>query len=251
MSSVPVCRGMAGMRGSESTHARGRLLIVEDDRDLRDGLTALLQQSGYEVEGYADGSLALAAFMDRSSDLAIVDLMLPGLSGLDLILRMRRRASEVPILVISAREAVAERVSVLDAGADDYLVKPFPMVELEARVRALLRRSHARKLEELAVGPSKLILDAGRISIDGASVDLPSGELLLLEALAEKFGHVVSKETIAGRLSRRSEPVTDTAIEVRVHRLRRRLAPLGFRIRTLRGFGYLLERNAGSDASPQ
>ena len=239
------------MSASGSTHSRSRLLIVEDDRDLRDGLTALLRQAGYEVEGYADGSLALAAFRERSSDLAIVDLMLPGLSGLDLIRSMRKQPSEVPILVISARETVEERVSVLDAGADDYLVKPFPMLELEARVRALLRRSHARKLEELSVGASKLILDAGRISIDGASVDLPSGELLLLEALAEKFGHVVSKETIAGRLSRRSEPVTDTAIEVRVHRLRRRLAPLGFKIRTLRGFGYLLERSAGIDHPAQ
>jgi len=237
------------MSVSGNTQGRSRLLIVEDDRDLRHGLTELFQQAGYDVEGYADGASAFAAFIDRAPALAIVDLMLPGIGGLDLIRKMRKKPSEVPILVISAREAIQDRVAVLDAGADDYLLKPFVMLELEARVRALLRRAHSRKLEELAAGPARLILDGGRISIDGASVDLPSGELLLLEALAEKFGHVVSKESIAGRLSRRSEPVTDTAIEIRVHRLRRRLAPLGFRIRTLRGFGYLLERSGVGEIS--
>ncbi|HEY6482701.1 MAG TPA: response regulator transcription factor [Steroidobacteraceae bacterium] len=222
-----------------------RLLIVEDDNELREALTALLEQSGYEVDAYADGRLAANTLMSREYDLAIVDLMVPGVSGLALVRSLRRQLSNLPILIVTARDAVEDRVSGLDAGADDYLVKPFEMPELEARVRALLRRHRPDRETEIRVGPLILTPGEPRVSLGGTSVDLPASEMALLETLAARLGRVVSKDAIADRLSRGGNPPSDTAIEICVHRLRRRLSPHGLKIRTLRGFGYLLETTVG------
>jgi two-component system OmpR family response regulator len=136
-------------------------------------------------------------------------------------------------------------VSGLDAGADDYLVKPFEMPELEARVRALLRRHRSDREAEIRVGPLVLVPGEPRVSLGGTSVDLPASEMALLETLATRLGRVVSKEAIADRLNRGGNPPSDTAIEICVHRLRRRIGPFGLKIRTLRGFGYLLETTVG------
>ncbi len=222
-----------------------RLLIVEDDHELREGLSALLQQSGYEVDAYADGRVAFNALTSKEYDLAIVDLMVPGMGGLTLVRNMRKQLSNLPILIITARDALEDRVSGLDAGADDYLVKPFEMPELEARVRALLRRHRTDREAEIRVGPLTLVPGEPRVSLGGANVDLPASEMALLETLASRLGRVVSKDTIAERLSRGGNPPSDTAIEICVHRLRRRLTPYGLKIRTLRGFGYLLETTIG------
>ena len=218
-----------------------RLLIVEDDSELREALAALLRQSGYEVEAHSDGRLALNALLASDYDLAIVDLLLPGMNGIALVRNLRHQSRGLPILIITARDSLEDRVGGLDAGADDYLVKPFDLPELEARVRALLRRQRADRNAEIHVGSLVMVPGQPRVSLGGTSVDLPASELTLLETLAIRVGRVVSKQTIAERLSRGGNPPSDTAIEVCVHRLRRRLGPFGLKVRTLRGFGYLLE----------
>ena len=218
-----------------------RLLIVEDDQQLSEALSALLRQSGYEVDAHSDGRTALNALLASDYDLAVIDLMLPGMNGVALVRSLRKQNRGLPILIITARDSLEDRVGGLDAGADDYLVKPFEMPELEARIRALLRRQRADRDSEIRVGSLTMVPGQPRVSLGGTNVDLPASELALLETLATRLGRVVSKQTIAERLSRGGNPPSDTAIEVCVHRLRRRLGPFGLKVRTLRGFGYLLE----------
>jgi two-component system, OmpR family, response regulator len=219
-----------------------RVLIVEDDVGLREPLAALLQQSGYEVVSCATADAAVRALGSETVHLAIIDWVLPGMSGLELVQHLRRMAEPPPILMVTGREALSDRIAGLDAGADDYLVKPFRMPELEARVRALIRRSQLNVPVTLTYGPLTMTPGNPRVDIKGATVELPSSEYILLEALVTNEGRPLSKERIGAQLARDGEHPTDTAIEVCVHRLRRRLAPFGMTIRTLRGFGYLLER---------
>jgi DNA-binding response OmpR family regulator len=227
-----------------------RLLIAEDDRELRDALSALLRQAGYEVDAHADGRDAFNNLLASEYDLAIIDLMLPGMNGLTVVRNLRRQLVGLPILIITARDALEDRVSGLDAGADDYLVKPFEMPELEARVRALLRRRRADRDEEIRVGPLVLVAGQPRVILGETSFDLPASEMALLETLAIRAGRVVSKQAIADRLSRGGNPPSDTAIEICVHRLRRRLGPYGLKVRTLRGFGYMLESDEPRSTNP-
>lgn len=217
-----------------------KVLIVEDDAVFREAVTSLLLQSGYEVVGVSSAPAALQALGKETFNVAVIDWMLPGMSGLELVKQVRRLPRPAPILMITARESLSDRVAGLDAGADDYLVKPFKMPELEARVRALVRRSQRGQPTTIIFGPLTLTPGNPRVDFNGTPVDFPSGEFLLLEALALNEGRPLSKEKIAVQLARDGEFPTDTAIEVCVHRLRRRLAPFGLTIRTLRGFGYML-----------
>lgn len=228
---APVCRDIPATR----------LLIAEDDTALRQVLVDLLEQSGYEVQAFGNGTVALSALQSGAYDLGIIDIGLPGMSGLDLVQSLRARSHSLPLLIITARDALNERIGGLDAGADDYMTKPFELQELQARVRALLRRQRSQPGTELRIGPMRLRLGEPRVELGDSTVDMPAGEFALLETLALRVGHVVSRERIAARLTRGDEPPSDTAIDVCVHRLRRRLEPHGLRVRTLRGFGYLLE----------
>lgn len=217
------------------------LLLVEDDQALRDGLADVLRQAGYEVATCQDGKQALSLLLERDFDLAIVDLGLPGIGGLDVVRSVRRRHIGLPVLIITARESLNARVTGLDAGADDYLIKPFEVLEFEARVRALLRRHRATRSAEICIGSLTFTPGQPQIMLGDTLIELPISELTLLELLAHQPGRIISKEKIASRFMRGGEAPSNTAIEVSMHRLRRKLMPFGLRIRALRGFGYLLE----------
>ena len=217
------------------------LLIIEDDAELRSGLQTLLTQRGYRVEAFGGAREGLAALLAGDYDLAIIDIGLPDGDGVALIRALRRERRGVPVLVVTARDAVDDRVTGLDAGADDYLVKPFEMQELEARARALIRRSRTDRARAIHLGPLELTIGEPRVLLDGTPVDLTAREYALLELLAVRAGRVVNKSQIGSRLAGAGEALSDAAIEVAIHRLRRRLEPYDLQVRTVRGFGYLLE----------
>ena len=221
-----------------------RLLVVEDDRLLATGLVTVLTRAGHAVDHaesgkYADQLLARAAY-----DLVVLDIGLPDIDGFEVLRRLRQRRSPASVLVLTARDAVDDRVHGLDLGADDYLTKPFSVTEFEARVRALLRRNQPL---EAALSIAGLSIDASakRVRIHGKAVDLTPREYALLELFVTRPGRVLSKEQIAESLFNVDAEFSANAIEVHVSRLRSKIEPAGVRIRTVRGFGYLWE---GADA---
>jgi two-component system OmpR family response regulator len=232
-----------------------RLLIVEDDTVLADGLSRSLRAGGYAVDVVDDGERAVAALAAQPYDLVILDLGLPRLGGLEVLQRLRARNNHCPVLVLTADDSVERRVQGLDLGADDYMAKPFALSELEARVRALARRSFGNGHNVLRHGP--LTLDpVGRVaSIQDQPLDLSARELGLLETLLQRPGRLVSKDQLVDHLCGWGDEVTTNAIEVYVHRLRKKLEPGGIRIVTVRGLGYCLERalwtgNGGQPSPP-
>ncbi len=220
-----------------------KVLLVEDDAVLGDGLSRTLNDNGFDVTLIVTGAYAESALRTQTYDLVILDLGLPDIDGRDVLRQLRLRKSTVPVLILTARDSVHDRVQGLEIGADDYMVKPFELAELLARIRALLRRSLGGFSHDIILG--RLALDTlnRQIRVDDAPILMPSREYGVLEALMLKVGHVVSKDSIAQRIAIHSEGLADNAIEVYVHRLRKRLQPLGIGIRTVRGLGYLLERN--------
>ncbi len=223
-----------------------RILIAEDDQVLADALLRTLRGSGAAVDHVASGSEADVALMTNTEiDLLILDLGLPKLHGMDVLKRMRARGSTVPVLVLTAADSVEERVQGLDHGADDYMAKPFSLQELEARVRALLRRGMGGASATIKHGP--LVYDqSGRVaSLDGKMVDLSARELGLLEVLLQRTGRLVSKEQLVERLCEWGEEVSNNAIEVYIHRLRKKIEKGPVRIATVRGLGYCLEKIPG------
>lgn len=220
-----------------------RILLVEDDAALGDGLSRTLSDWGFDTTLAKTGSYAGSALMTQPYDLLILDLGLPDIDGREVLRQLRARKSAIPVLILTARDALNDRVSGLELGADDYMTKPFELRELEARVRALLRRSHGGFSDEIRFGPLTLDTRNQQINANGMPMALPPREYGVLEALLLNSGRVVSKDNIAQRLAAHAEELADNAIEVYVHRLRKRLEPLGINIRTLRGLGYLLEKN--------
>ncbi|GAB4205925.1 MAG: response regulator transcription factor [Tibeticola sp.] len=223
-----------------------RILIAEDDQVLADGLLRTLRASGAAVDHVADGVQADTALMTHTEfDLLILDLGLPRLHGLEVLKRLRARGATVPVLILTAADSVEERVKGLDYGADDYMAKPFSLQELEARVRALVRRGMGATSALIKHGP--LIYDqAGRVAtIDGKMVELSARELGLLEVLLQRAGRLVSKDQLVERLCEWGEEVSNNAIEVYIHRLRKKIEKGPIRIATVRGLGYCLEKLPG------
>lgn len=216
-----------------------RILLVEDDELLGDGLRTALQRDGHAVDWLRDGEHArLAAAGEETWDLVLLDLGLPRRDGMD-VLRVLRRRSDVPVLILTARDRIEDRVEGLDAGADDYLVKPFEVAELKARLRAVSRRRQGRATAELRHGDLLLLPEAQEATWCGNRVELTRREFALLSALVENAGRVLPRERLEQALYGWNEDVESNALEVHVHNLRRKLAT-GF-IRTVRGVGYAVD----------
>jgi two-component system response regulator PhoP len=226
-----------------------RVLVIEDEPHLLRQLLAVMADSGIDSQGSGDGREGLYLAEEYPFDAAVVDLGLPGLPGLEIIRRLRAKGSLLPILILTARDRWQDKVEGLEAGADDYLVKPFQPEELVARLRALVRRAAGAAGRELQIGPLRLDLVSQRAWMGEQPVDLTAFEYRLLEQLAAAQGGVLSKQALAERLYPHDEDRESNVVEVLVGRLRRKLDPEGTLspIETLRGRGYRL---ALGDASP-
>ena len=217
----------------------GRVLLVEDDAPLGEGVRAALEDEGHAVEWLRDGRHARDALATERFGAVVLDLTLPRLDGLDLLRELRARGDSTPVLILTARDTLDDRVQGLDLGADDYLAKPFALAELKARVRALLRRSVGRGSNRIEAGDVSLDTAARRVSFRGKPVEVSAREFALLEALLEHPGRVLSRGQLEERIYPSGREVESNAIEVHVHHLRAKLAP-GL-IRTVRGVGYVVD----------
>ena len=213
-----------------------RLLLVEDDPLLGDGLKLGLQAEGYTVDWLTDGRQALHSLLTEDFDLAVLDLGLPGMDGMDVLKEIRGKGLKLPVLILTARDAVGDRVNGLDQGADDYLTKPFDLEELSARLRSLLRRSQDRAVPVLEHGDVSLDPAAREVRRAGEKVELSRKEFTVLQYLLEYQGRVVSRERLEQALYGWDTEIESNALEVHVHKLRKKLgAEL---ISTVRGVGY-------------
>jgi DNA-binding response OmpR family regulator len=217
-----------------------RILVVEDDSLLAQGLTRILSRAGHAVDQAENGLQADKALRTAPYELVVLDIGLPDIDGFEVLRRLRRRHAATNVLVLTARDAVEDRVHGLDLGADDYLTKPFSVNEFEARVRALLRRT-SLPAGAISMGGLTVDVEAKRVRVNGASIDLTVREWALLELFMARPGRVLSKEQIAQQLADYDAQLTPNAIEVYVSRLRAKIETAGVRIRTVRGFGYLWE----------
>ena len=217
-----------------------RILLVEDDKLLGDGIQTGLRQAGFSVDWVQDGSLGAAALDSEDYAAVVLDLGLPKLSGLELLRRLRTQGNRVPVLILTARDAIEDRIKGLDSGADDYVVKPFDLDELAARLRAVTRRDRGETDSLLHVGELELDPAAHRAQFRGRPVELSAREFSLLHELMLNAGRVLSREQLEQRLYAWGDEVESNAIEVHIHHLRRKLAPE--MVRTIRGVGYMMPR---------
>ena len=230
-----------------------RLLLIEDDPALQTSLQRTLERCGMQVQACGDGRLALDLWRRLQPDLVLLDLSLPGIDGLDILAAARRAGLATPVLILTARGTVGDRVIGLNTGADDYLAKPFDLDELEARVRALVRRSTARDGSARGTEPAEPAPACGQLRLDtqsgaiwhGARVlELSPREARMLRALLERSGRALAKEQLFGIVFPGESAVQYEAIEVVAYRLRKKLAGTGATLVTLRGLGYLLKADA-------
>ncbi len=220
-----------------------RIILIEDNVMLASGICKVLRDEGHSIETFTDGAAADQYLELEGADLAIVDINLPGMNGLTITQRIRLRKQTFPVIILTARCETQDRVDGLDAGADDYLVKPFAMAELEARVRALSRRRGDITVDEESIGRLQFQRTARRLfNIDTKTeVDLSRRELVLFETLLDRRGQFVSKSFLADSLYGVGADIEMNAVELQISRLRRHLKNTGALIRTARGIGYMLE----------
>ena len=217
-----------------------RILVVEDDPLLGRGVQAGLEQAGFAADWVRDGVAADASLAATCYGAIVLDLGLPRLAGLELLSRLRTKGNRTPVLILTARDALEDRVKGLDAGADDYMVKPFQLEELAARLRALVRRAHGEAAPVLTASGVTLDPSARSVAWQGRPVELPAREFDVLRELMLNAGRVLSREHLQERVYRWGEEVGSNALDVHIHHLRRKLAPE--LIRTIRGVGYLMPR---------
>ncbi|MFT6104147.1 MAG: two-component system OmpR family response regulator [Paracoccaceae bacterium] len=217
-----------------------RIILVEDNVSLAKGISYRLEDAGHAVDVLHDGTQAERYLRDDGADLVILDINLPGTDGLTLLRGLRARGDARPVILLSARAQTEDRVVGLDAGADDYLIKPFEMAELEARVRALLRRRAIPRKQLQVFGVLTYDAGARQLFADDTEIDLPRREMSVFECLLSADGRLVSKNTMLDHAYGVGADVEDTVVEVYISRLRRRLSPFGIQIKTQRGLGYQL-----------
>ncbi len=217
------------------------VLLVEDDLVLADGIARSLRGHGMVVDVVNNGDDADRALATREMSVAVLDIGLPGIDGFEVVRRLRVRGSSLPVLLLTARDDVQDRVRGLEIGADDYLVKPFAAPELVARLKALVRRGNPRPVE-LQMGGLQLDPFARRATVDGLVIELSAREWAVLEYLLQNVSRVVSKQQIIDAILPWGEEVTLNAVEVYVSRIRSKIASAGIAIKTIRGFGYMLEQ---------
>lgn len=219
-----------------------KILLVEDDAALGHAMSTSLNKAGYSVNWAHDGFEADVALHDYVYDAVILDLGLPRIDGFEVLKRMRARKVMAPVIILTARDDLDDRVKGLDLGADDYLTKPFKLPELEARLRAQIRRSNATLGSTIEYGPLVLNVTDKMLIVNGETMPLSPREFSVLEMLLSRVGRVVSKDSIIEALSKWDEGVGNNAIEVYIHRIRKKLEPLGINVLTIRGLGYLLQK---------
>lgn len=226
-----------------------RILLVEDDVMLAEAVTRALTQSAHAVDNARTGEEADRALATSHYDLVLLDVGLPQIDGFEVLRRLRARRSTVPVLMLTVNDALEDLVTGLDLGADDYLTKPFRLSELEARVRALIRRAHAGASSELVHGRLRLDMAGRRLYLDDKPMELSLRELAVIELLLLREGKVVTKQQIVDHLYGWEDVSSSNAVEVFIHRLRRKLEGSGVTIATVRGMGYLIEKPgaAGGD----
>lgn len=222
-----------------------RILVVEDDALLGDALQAGLKQASYAVDWVRDGVQAEQALRNEPYAAMVLDLGLPKRSGLEVLNQLRQQGSQLPVLVLTARDTVQDRIQGLDTGADDYLVKPFDLGELTARLRALLRRAGGYTQPLLQVGRVELDPAAHQVTYQGQSIELSAKEFAVLQTFMLSAGRVLSRAQLEERLYAWGEEVESNAVEVHIHHLRKKLFPQ--LIQTVRGVGYLMPRQPHED----
>jgi len=216
------------------------ILLVEDDDDLAVGLKTALQNEGFAVNRVALGRDALAAVVAAVPDIVILDIGLPDIDGLTVLQRIRKTLPDLPVIILTARATLDDKVAGLDCGADDYLAKPFETEELLARLRVMQRRQSAVKSNEIEIGPVTLDTATQNVRIGADRVELARREYMVLKALMENAGRVQTRESLEDRLYSWGEEIASNAVEVHIHHLRKKLAP-DF-IKTIRGVGYVIDK---------
>lgn len=217
-----------------------RILLVEDDASLGVGLQDALGREGFAVDLVDSGKQALAAVQADTPDIIVLDLGLPDIDGLEVLATLRGRKQHIPVMVLTARDGLHDKIAGLDKGADDYLAKPFDMEELAARLRVFERRLSTASTSTIAIGEVELDTAAHSVHVAGQQIDLPRREYMLLKTLMESAGKVLTRESLEARLYSWGEEVASNALEVHIHHLRRKL-PKDL-IRTVRGIGYTVAR---------